>query len=102
MGKVLRNYARDNTRILARLQQKLVPRKDLLGIEHLPVEVIDHLLDRSDHYYQQLLSDKPSIANELLDGRTIANLFFENSTRTRFSFELAEQRLGGDHISFTS
>jgi aspartate carbamoyltransferase catalytic subunit len=90
------------TRFLARLQHRSSPRKDLIGIEHLSVEVIDRLLDRSDHYYKLLLSDKPYIPNDMLEGRTIANLFFENSTRTRFSFELAEQRLGGQHISFTS
>lgn len=77
-------------------------RKDLLGIEHLSREVIDHLLDRSDHYYELLLSDKPFPKSDLLSGRTVANLFFENSTRTRFSFELAEQRLGGQHISFSA
>ena len=84
------------------MQQTSSPRKDLLGIEHLPREVINHLLDRSDHYYELLLSEHPIPQNDLLAGRTVANLFFENSTRTRFSFELAEQRLGGQHISFTS
>jgi aspartate carbamoyltransferase catalytic subunit len=95
-------FLHDLTRFPARLQQNSSPRKDLFGIEHLPVEVIDHLLDRSDHFYGQLLSSEPYPNSDLLQGRTIANLFFENSTRTRFSFELAEQRLGGQHISFTS
>lgn len=76
--------------------------KDLLGIEHLPVEVITHLLDRSDHFYKLLDSSEQLEANRLLQGRTVANLFFENSTRTRFSFELAEKRLGADFISFTT
>lgn len=84
------------------MQQNPSLRKDLFGIEHLPVEVIDHLLDRSDHYYDQLLSSDRYPNSDLLKGRTVANLFFENSTRTRFSFELAEQRLGAQHISFTS
>lgn len=84
------------------MQQNPSTRKDLIGIEHLPVEVIDHILDRSDRYYEELLSDKPYATGSTLQGRTIANLFFENSTRTRFSFELAEQRLGGHHISFTA
>jgi aspartate carbamoyltransferase catalytic subunit len=80
----------------------LPKRKDLLGIETLPVDVITHLLDRSDHYVKQLQSAEPCQKQKLLEGRTIANLFFENSTRTRISFELAERRLGGDVVSFSS
>jgi aspartate carbamoyltransferase catalytic subunit len=80
----------------------LPKRKDLLGIETLPVDVITHLLDRSDHYVKQLQSTDPYQKQKLLEGRTIANLFFENSTRTRISFELAERRLGGDVVSFSS
>jgi aspartate carbamoyltransferase catalytic subunit len=84
------------------LQLDSSTRKDLLGTEHLPVEIIDHLLDRSDHYYELLLSSEPFPTSDLLQGRTVANLFFENSTRTRFSFELAERRLGGEFISFSA
>ena len=73
-------------------------RRDLLTIEHLPIEVITHLLDRSDHYYDLLLKPGPFRKQKLLEGRTIANLFFENSTRTRTSFELAERRLGADSV----
>ncbi|MFI5201443.1 MAG: aspartate carbamoyltransferase catalytic subunit [Candidatus Kapaibacterium sp.] len=76
-------------------------RKDLLTIEALPVEIILHLLDRSDYYLELLKTSGPFQKLKLLEGRTIANLFFEASTRTRTSFELAERRLGADVISLT-
>lgn len=84
------------------LQPTTSQRNDLLGIEHLPLEIVERILDRSDHFYELLLSSDPFPANDLLKGRTVANLFFENSTRTRFSFELAERRLGGEFISFSA
>ena len=76
-------------------------RKDLLTIEHLPVETITHLLDRSDHYLEFLKKPGPFQKSKLLEGFTVANLFFEASTRTRTSFELAERRLGADVVSLT-
>jgi aspartate carbamoyltransferase catalytic subunit len=79
-----------------------ISRKDLLGIEPLSVAEITHLLDRSDHYFTLLLGDAPFQKQSLLAGRTVANLFFENSTRTRTSFELAARRLGADVITFSA
>lgn len=76
-------------------------RNDLVGIEPLTVKEITHLLDRSDFYFKKLLSSGPLPKNDLLSGRTIANLFFENSTRTRTSFELAQKRLGADVVSLS-
>lgn len=76
-------------------------RKDLLTIEHLPTEIITHLLDRSDYYDEFLKKPGPFPKWKLLEGRTIANLFFEASTRTRTSFELAERRLGADVVTLT-
>ncbi len=76
-------------------------RKDLLTIEHLPAPVIEHLLDRSDYYIEFLKKSGPFQKSKLLEGRTIANLFFEPSTRTRTSFELAERRLGADVVTLT-
>ncbi len=76
-------------------------RKDLLTVEHLPLETVLHLLDRSDHYVKFLEAPGPFQKLKILEGRTIANLFFEASTRTRTSFELAERRLGADVISLT-
>ncbi len=73
------------------------PHRHLLGIEGLSPVEITLLLDRSELYVEQnRRSDKKKT---LLHGRTIINLFFESSTRTRTSFELAAQRLGGDVIN---
>ncbi|MGB0682009.1 MAG: aspartate carbamoyltransferase catalytic subunit [Magnetovibrionaceae bacterium] len=73
--------------------------RHLLGIEGLYPHQIEALLDRADVYVQQnRRADKNS---ELLHGRTIVNLFFEDSTRTRTSFELAGKRLGADVINMS-
>ncbi|HUE20027.1 MAG TPA: aspartate carbamoyltransferase catalytic subunit [Stellaceae bacterium] len=73
------------------------PHRHLLGIEGLSAASITHLLDRADLYVEQ--SRQADKKQSLLRGRTIINLFFENSTRTRTSFELAGKRLGGDVIN---
>ena len=71
----------------------------LLGIAGLSRPEITGLLDLSESYVEQNRSaDKKS---SLLRGRTIINLFFESSTRTRTSFELAGKRLGGDVINMS-
>lgn len=73
--------------------------RHLLGIEGLLPPEISFLLDRSEAYVEQnRQSDKK---RSLLRGRTIINLFFESSTRTRTSFELAGKRLGGDVINMS-
>jgi aspartate carbamoyltransferase catalytic subunit len=73
------------------------PHRHLLGIEGLTPAEINHLLDLSDRYVAvNRGQDKMSDA---LRGRTIVNLFFENSTRTRTSFELAAKRLGANVIN---
>ena len=69
------------------------PHRDLLGIEGLSADEITMLLDLAESYVEQnRQADKKS---SILRGRTVINLFFENSTRTRTSFELAGKRLGG-------
>jgi aspartate carbamoyltransferase catalytic subunit len=71
------------------------PHRHLLGIEGLSRHEIIFLLDRADVY-----ADQPrELTEPRLRGRTVINLFFENSTRTRTSFELAAKRLGGDVIN---
>jgi len=75
--------------------------RDLLGIRQLSVDQIIDLLKRSDGYFQHLNSTDPFPESTLLKGRTVANLFFENSTRTRTSFELAEKRLGATSVSLS-
>ena len=73
------------------------PHRHLLGIEGLSPLEINHLLDLSDRYVE--LNRGTDKVARLLDGRTIVNLFFENSTRTRTSFELAAKRLGANVIN---
>jgi aspartate carbamoyltransferase catalytic subunit len=73
------------------------PHRHLLGIEGLSPGEITYLLDRSELYVEQSRQRGEKLS--LLRGRTVINLFFENSTRTRTSFELAGKRLGGDVIN---
>ena len=75
-------------------------RADLLGLEHLSAEEITLVLDAAEHL--KTMTDGCSQKIDLLRGATIANLFFENSTRTRTSFSLAARRLGADTIDFSS
>ncbi|MDZ4736765.1 MAG: aspartate carbamoyltransferase catalytic subunit [Rhodospirillaceae bacterium] len=74
-------------------------RKHLLEIEGLSRDEIVGLIDLSESYVDQ--SRRPEKRAALLYGRTVINLFFENSTRTRTSFELAAKRLGADVISMS-
>jgi aspartate carbamoyltransferase catalytic subunit len=77
----------------------LYSHRHLLGIEGLSADEITGLLDLADSYVE--LNRQPDKKGSLLRGRTIINLFFENSTRTRTSFELAGKRLGGDVINMS-
>ena len=75
------------------------PHRHLLGIEGLSPAEISLFLDRSESYVDQ--NRRTNKTTPLLHGRTIINLFFEDSTRTRTSFELAGKRLGGDLINMS-
>ena len=68
--------------------------RHLLGIEHLRPEEIVTLLDLADDYVA--LNRAPDKHRDALAGLTQINMFFENSTRTQASFELAGKRLGAD------
>ncbi len=72
--------------------------KDLLGIAQLSVEEINLILDTAEALRQ--VADRPIKKVPTLRGKTVINLFFEPSTRTRSSFELAERRLSADILSF--
>lgn len=74
--------------------------KHLLGIENLSREEILFILEIAAEYRKLLDQSDRNLTD--LKNITIANLFFENSTRTRFSFELAEKRLGATTINFTN
>ena len=71
----------------------------LLGLEGVSREVITEILDLAESFLEVLERPIPKVPS--LRGVTIANLFYENSTRTRFSFELAEKRLSADTINFS-
>ena len=73
-------------------------RKDLLGLEELSPEEIVSILDTARTFREVL--DRPIPKVPSLRGLTAANLFFEPSTRTRLSFELAEKRLSADTVNF--
>jgi aspartate carbamoyltransferase catalytic subunit len=71
----------------------------LLGLKQLTREQIVSILDRS-LYYRTILDKKGKIKN-VLSGKNVLNLFFENSTRTRVSFELSEKMLGMNVVNFS-
>jgi len=75
-------------------------RKDLLGIEELTQGEIIHILDTSVSFKEIL--KRPIKKVPTLRGKTIVNFFFEPSTRTRISFELAEKRLSADTVNFST
>lgn len=72
----------------------------LLGIKHINQSDIDLIFDTADMFKDVL--NRPIKKVPTLRDITIANLFFENSTRTRISFELAEKRLSADIINFSA
>jgi aspartate carbamoyltransferase catalytic subunit len=74
-------------------------KRHLLGIEGLSPPKITALLDLAENYV--LLNRSGKTQRDLLRGRTLINLFFEDSTRTRTSFELAGKRLGADVINMS-
>ena len=83
-----------------RLQQdNLFPHRHLLGIADLSASEIGFLLDVSDSYID--VNRGPNKKQTKLRGQTVINLFFENSTRTRTSFELAGKRLSADVINMS-
>lgn len=72
--------------------------KDLLSIRELRREDIEALLDLADHFAE--VNRRPIPRVPALRGRTVVTLFYEDSTRTRLSFETAARRLGADTMTF--
>lgn len=74
--------------------------KHLLGIKELQKQDIDSIFQTADNFKQVL--QRPIKKVPALRDTTVANIFFENSTRTRISFELAEKRLSADVVNFSA
>ncbi len=74
--------------------------QNLLGIKHLKKEDLDLIFETADHFKEVI--NRPIKKVPSLRDITIANLFFENSTRTKLSFELAEKRLSADIVNFSA
>ncbi len=72
--------------------------RHLLGLQGVPKEDIQLILDTATTFREVL--ERPIKRVPTLQGKTIVNLFYESSTRTRISFELAEKRLSADAINF--
>ena len=75
-------------------------RKDILGIQELSVEEINLILDTADSFIE--ISTREIKKVPTLRGKTIINLFYEASTRTRTSFEIAGKRLSADTINISA
>ncbi|MBH5316877.1 aspartate carbamoyltransferase catalytic subunit [Paenibacillus sp. GSMTC-2017] len=71
--------------------------RSLLGLKELGKEEIESILERAAYWEQH-----PVKVHQDMQGKFAANMFFENSTRTRFSFEVAEKRLGAEVINFAA
>jgi aspartate carbamoyltransferase catalytic subunit len=74
--------------------------KDLLGLEELSREQILSILDTAEAFKE--ISERPVKKVPYLRGKTVVNAFFENSTRTRVSFEFAEKRMGADTVNIST
>lgn len=74
--------------------------KDLTGLEHLSAEQVRAILDTAEPFKE--ISERTIKKVPVLRGKTIVNLFFEASTRTRISFEFAEKRLSADTVNIAS
>ena len=78
----------------------MLTQKHLLGLENYPAEDIKTIINTAFQFREVL--DRPIKKVPSLQGVTIVNLFFENSTRTRISFELAQKRLSADTVNFSA
>ena len=74
--------------------------RHLLGLKNYPAEDIKSIIDTAFSFKEVL--ERPIKKVPSLNGKTIVNLFFENSTRTRISFELAQKRLSADTVNFSA
>ena len=82
------------------MREKAFKQNHLLGIEHLSVADIETILETAEAFIEVSTREVKKVP--ALKGKTVVNLFFENSTRTRSSFEIAAKRLSADLINFNS
>jgi aspartate carbamoyltransferase catalytic subunit len=75
-------------------------REDLLGIADLEPAEIELILETAESFRE--VGERPIKKVPTLRGKTVVNLFFESSTRTRSSFEIAEKRLSADSLNFSA
>ena len=75
-------------------------RKDILGLNDLTVEEINLILDTADSFRDIATRKRKKLPT--LQGHTVVNLFYEKSTRTRTSFEIAAKRLSADTVNFSA
>lgn len=84
-------------------RQRVIQRSfgpDFLALEGVSASELTALLDHAERLFPAAVGDAPS--ERVLAGKLIANLFFEDSTRTRVSFEIAARRLGADVVNLTA
>lgn len=72
----------------------------MLGLKEYSSEDISHVLNQAENFLEILNRPIPKVPT--LRDKTIVNLFYENSTRTRISFEMAQKRMGADVVNFSS
>jgi aspartate carbamoyltransferase catalytic subunit len=82
------------------MKDRIFRQDHLLGIEQLSVDDIETILETAEAFIE--VSSREVKKVPALKGKTVVNLFFENSTRTRSSFEIAAKRLSADLINFNS
>ena len=95
-----RTWERPNIIVFTNLNMKELSISHLLGINDLTKSDIDLIFKTADSFKEVI--NRPIKKVPTLRDITIANLFFENSTRTKLSFELAEKRLSADIVNFTA
>ena len=79
---------------------KMLNTKNIISIDDLSIDDINLIMENADSFYEVLGREFKKVPT--LRGKTIINLFFESSTRTRTSFEIAAKRLSADLINFSA
>lgn len=86
------------TKVISKVNRSAFQNKHLIGIDDLNADEINIILDLADYYADRL--DERDFKPDILKNQIVLTLFFENSTRTRTSFEMAAKRLGADVVNF--